>query len=144
MFGNSGGENRVSDYLVDTPVWVEFLRGEKIAIKRRLEKLLDGNHAAVTGIILAELLGGIAGEKEQRFLEECFLGLPFLEATREIFVTTGKSRAALRKKGITMPIADLLIATLARAHGLTVLTLDGRFQDLARPLGIKIELMKGN
>ena len=96
----------MSEYLVDTSVWVEFLRGEKTAIKKRLEKLLDENRAAVSGIILAELLTGIADEKDQCFLEECFLGLSFLEATRDIFATAGKMGATLHKKGITMPISD--------------------------------------
>ncbi len=133
----------MSEYLVDTSVWVEFLRGEKSTIKKRLENLLDENRALVTGIILAELLTGIAKEKEQHFLEECFLGLPFLETTREIFATTGKMGAALRKKGITMPLSDLVIAALAKAHGLAVLTLDNHFLTLARPLGVQMELLKG-
>ena len=133
----------MSEYLVDTSIWVEFLRGEKTAIKKRLENLLDENRAVVTGIILAELLTGIANEKEQRFLEECFLGLPFLEATREIFATAGKMGAVLRKKGITMPLSDLLIAALAKTHSLTVLTQDNHFQTLARPLGVQMELLKG-
>jgi predicted nucleic acid-binding protein len=133
----------MSDYLVDTSVWVEFLRGKKIVIKKRLEKLLDENRAVVTGIILAELLTGVSDEKEQRFLEDCFLGLPFIEATREIFATAGKMGATLRKKGITMPISDLLIAALAKTHVLTVLTLDNHFQTLARPLNVQMELLKG-
>jgi len=133
----------VSEYLVDTSVWVEFLRGEKTTIKKRLEKLLDENRAVVSGIILAELLTGISNEKDQRFLEECFLGLPFLETTREIFAMTGKMGATLRKKGITLPLSDLLIAALAKAHSLTVLTLDDHFQTLARPLGVQMELLKG-
>ncbi len=133
----------MSEYLVDTSVWVEFLRGEKTAIKKRLEKLLDDNRAAVAGIILAELLTGISKEKDQDFLEECFLGLPCLETTSDIFVAAGKMGAALRKKGITVPLSDLLIAALAKAHSLTVLTLDNHFQALARPLGVQMELLKG-
>jgi predicted nucleic acid-binding protein len=133
----------VSEYLVDTSVWVEFLRGEKIVLKRRLEKLLDENRAVVSGIILAELLTGISNEKDQRFLEECFLGLPWLETTRMIFTTAGKMGSALRKKGITLPLSDLLIAALAKAHSLTVLTMDNHFQTLAKPLGVQMELLKG-
>jgi predicted nucleic acid-binding protein len=133
----------MNDYLVDTSVWVEFLRGEKTAIKKRLDNLLDENRASITGIILAELLTGINDEKEQRFLEECFLGLPFLETTREIFARAGKMGAVLRKKGLTMPISDLLIAALAKTHAMTVLTLDSHFQTLARPLGVQMELLKG-
>lgn len=133
----------MNDYLVDTSVWVEFLRGEKIAIKKRLEKLLDENRAVVSGIILAELLTGVHKDKDQDFLEESFLGLPFLEATREIFAAAGKMGATLRKKGITMPVSDLLIAAMARAHSLTVLTLDNHFLTLARPLNVQMELLKG-
>jgi predicted nucleic acid-binding protein len=51
--------------------------------------------------------------------------------------------AALRKKGITMPVSDLLIAALAKTHALTVLTLDSHFQILARPLNVQMELLKG-
>jgi predicted nucleic acid-binding protein len=133
----------MSEYLIDTSVWVEFLRGKKTIIKKRLENLLDENRAVVSGIILAELLTGISDEKEQHFLEECFLGLPYLEATREIFTAAGEMGAALRKKGITMPVSDLLIAALARTHALTVLTLDNHFLTLARPLLVQMELMKG-
>ncbi len=133
----------MNDYLVDTSVWVEFFRGKKISIKKRLEKLLDENRAVVSGIILAELLTGISNEKDQRFLEECFMGMPYLEATREIFATAGKMGAALRKKGITMPISDLLIAALARTHALIVLTLDNHFLTLARSLNVPMELLKG-
>ncbi|MCX6553848.1 MAG: PIN domain-containing protein [Candidatus Aminicenantes bacterium] len=132
----------MNEYLVDTSVWVEYFRGKKIAVKKRLEKLLDENRAHVSGIILAELITGISNEKDQRFLEECFFGLPYLEATREIFSITGKMGAALRKKGITMPLSDLLIAALAKTHVLTVLTLDNHFQTLARPLNVQMELLK--
>lgn len=133
----------MNDYLVDTSVWIEFLRGGKTAIKNRLEKLLDENRAVVSGIILAELLIGIHNEEDQDFLEESFLGLPFLEATRDIFAMAGKMGARLRKKGISMPLSDLLIAALAKSHTLTVLTLDHHFQTLARPLGVPMELLKG-
>jgi predicted nucleic acid-binding protein len=132
----------MNKYLVDTSVWVEFFRGKKIIIKKRLEKLLDENRAVVSGIILAELMTGISNEKDQQFLEECFLGLPYLETTREIFAMTGKMGAALRKKGITLPLSDLLIAALAKTHALTVLTLDNHFQTLARPLNVQMELLK--
>ena len=133
----------MNKYLVDTSVWVEYFRGKKIIIKKRLENLLDENRVVVTGIILAELMTGISNEKDQQFLEECFLGLPYLEATREIFAAAGKMGAALRKKGITIPISDLLIAALARTHALTVFTMDNHFQTLARPLNVQMELLKG-
>ena len=133
----------MADYLVDTSVWVEYLRGEKAAIKKRLEGLLDENRAAVSGIVLAELLVGINKETDRDFLEECFLGLPWLETTREVFAEAGKMGAALRRLGIAMPFSGLLIAAQAKAHSLTVLTLDSHFQLRARPLGIRMELLKG-
>jgi predicted nucleic acid-binding protein len=133
----------VSNYLVDVSVWAEYLRGEKPAIKERVEKLLDENRAVISGIVLAELMARIASEKDRNLLEECFLGLPFLEATREIFVAAGKMGADLRKKGRNITLSDLLIAALAKTHGLTVLTLDDRFQSLARPLGVQVKVLKG-
>lgn len=134
----------MSGYLVDASVWAEFLRGGKAAVRERVEKLLDGNRAAVTGVVLAELLAAIGDEKERRFLEECLLGLPFLEADRAAFAAAGRMGAALREKGIPAPLSGLLLLALARAHGLTVLTLDGRLPAIARPLGVRVESLKGH
>ncbi|WP_190303239.1 MULTISPECIES: PIN domain-containing protein [Methylomonas] len=36
----------------------------------------------------------------------------------------------LRAKGLTLPLTDILIATVAQRHGITVLTLDKHFQHL--------------
>ena len=56
------------------------------------------------GVHDARLAVDVVGRRRQA-------GLPFLEATREIFAAAGKMGAALRKKGITMPLSDLLIAS---------------------------------
>lgn len=134
----------MSGYLVDASVWAAYLRGEKAAIKARVDTLLDENRASISGFILAELLAGIAGEKDREFIEECFLGLPWLEATRATFMAAGKMGATLRKKGVTVPLSDLLLAALAKAHGLTVLTLDHPAQSLARLLGVQMEWLRGS
>lgn len=126
----------MSGYLVDASVWAAYLRGEQAAIKAKLEKFLDENRASISGVILAELLSGIAGEKDREFIKECFLGLPWLETTRETFMAAGKMGAALRLKGIASPLPDLLTLAQARAHGLTVLTLDGRLRKLAGLAGV--------
>lgn len=123
-------------YLVDTSIWAAYLKGGRPALKTRVDQLLDENRASISGFILAELLAGIAGEKDRELIEECFLGLPWLEATREIFVAAGNMGAALRQKGIAAPLSALLIAALAKAHGLTVLTLDGRLRKLAGLAGV--------
>lgn len=131
-------------YLVDARVWAEYLRGESPALRILVDRLLDENRAAVSGAVLADLLAGIGSDRDRRLLGECFLGLPFLETTRETFLLAGSLGAALRRRGTAAPLGDLLTAALAKSRSLKILALDDRFAPLARQLGLEIEILKGD
>ena len=58
------------------------------------------------------------------------LALPLLEASLTTWIEAGRISFALRKKGITIPTTDLIIASLALEHNCSLLTLDPHFQKI--------------
>ena len=54
--------------LVDTSVWVDFLRGVDSPQRRRLHGLIEsGEDISITGIVLTEILQGIGNARKYSF-----------------------------------------------------------------------------
>jgi len=117
--------NRV---LVDTSVWVDFLRGGRGAAA--VEELIRSGRAVACGIVLAELLAGVrrAGQRDQ--LADALQGLDYIEVREQTWRRTGELAAELRSKGHTLPMSDLVVAALALEHDLAVLTADNHFRHI--------------
>ena len=115
--------------VVDTSLWVEFFRGST-PLSSAVERLILEEQAVTTGLILAELLQGVKKESEAQKIIEVFDGLPTAEITTPIWRSAGRTGAALRRKGVTLPLSDLAIAALAVEHGLLVFTLDKHFDQI--------------
>jgi predicted nucleic acid-binding protein len=58
------------------------------------------------------------------------LALPFLETTLSTWIQSGRIAFALRKKGITIPITDLVIASLSLENNCKIFTLDLHFNKI--------------
>ena len=122
--------------LVDTSVWVGYLRGDERPAVERLEVLLErGVPVAVTSIVAQELLQGVASPEAFELLER-YLGSqrrveladPWLGAV-EAACIFGACRAA----GVTIRSSvDCLIARIAIEHDLALLHDDRDFTDIAR------------
>lgn len=80
------------------------------------------------GPVLYELVQGTGSEKEQASLTSALGALPCLEMTEGLWIQAGQLSAALRKTGKTIPLSDILIATLAIGHSLAVMTVDEHFR----------------
>ncbi len=81
-------------------------------------------------VILTELLQGAKIEKEFNAILENFIVLPFLNTTIDTWVRAGKISFSLRRKGITIPTTDLIIAGLAIEHDCSVFTVDPHFEKI--------------
>src|SRR5574337_1567487 len=57
-------------------------------------------------------------------------GLRFLDTTFSTWKRAGELSASLRRKGVTLPVSDLIIGALAIEHGYPVYTLDGHFRHI--------------
>jgi predicted nucleic acid-binding protein len=131
-------------FLVDTSAWLYALRKEfNPAIKDRLDHLLKENRVLTAGIIKLEILGGTKSEIEfQRLkirldaLEECETDTPLWEKTYDLAFQ-------LRRKGVTIPYTDILIAACAMAHEATVLHVDAHYDLAAQFSSLKVESYVG-
>ncbi len=119
--------------LVDTSVWIDWLRGgkgEKVAL---LDRLLDEEDVALAPVVLQELLQGARGAAELAELRRHFEGLPLLSPTLATYADAGSLYARCRWTGIT-PCSphDCLIAQLALEHAVPLPQDDKDFGLLAQ------------
>jgi predicted nucleic acid-binding protein len=132
----------MSNFLIDTSVWINFFRGQSDAIRNRVHDLLEQNKVYTNGVIIAELLVGARGKKETTFVKENLLRLNYLDSDKEFYIYCGELGKKLRKSGINVPFNDLVIASHAKRHHLIIFTLDNHFEPIGLTLGIQFELLK--
>lgn len=126
--------------LVDTGVWIDFLRGKTTPEVDAVNSLLEREETiAFTGIILQELMQGCSGEKDAVAIEKHFL--PFIE----IFPQRGTYKLAsriyrdCRNRGFTIRSSiDCLIAACAIEQNCSVLHRDRDFSIIAEICGLKV------
>jgi predicted nucleic acid-binding protein len=121
--------------LVDTSVWIDFVRGRATGAVERLQAALDhGVSVALTSFIYQELLQGADSERSMRELEAYFGGQRFLHPVDPI---ASHARAArlffdCRRKGRTVrSTVDCLIAQIAIEHDVALLHDDRDFAEIA-------------
>ena len=124
--------------LVDSSVWIGFLRGDEADVVAVSELIREHNRAVICGPVMQEVLQGI-GLREERSRTAIFLSrLPFLDVQKDHFTRAADTYAALRKRGVTIPSIDVLIAVLAVAGNHAVLTRDRHFREIGKELSLKI------
>ena len=116
-----------ADILVDTSIWIEYFNNAGSKSGDRLENLLLQGNVCGAGIILAELLQGAKVEKEYNAILYNYTALPIVDETIDTWVMVGKISYNLRREGVTIPVTELLIASLAIEFGLTLFTHDQHF-----------------
>lgn len=84
----------------------------------------------MVGMVLAEILQGIKVQKEAMLVKESLNKLPYLEMTRDIWEKAGEISAFLRRKGVTIPLSDLIISALAISVDYEVFTIDPHFEQV--------------
>ncbi len=116
--------------LIDTCAWIDFFKSETGHLGNQVAELIEVDQAAITGVVIAELLQGIKHENESKRLQVLFKSIYHLSTEDRDWFAAGQFAQQLRKKGLTLPLTDVLIATIAQRHAVPVLTLDKHFQYL--------------
>lgn len=109
--------------LLDTSVIVDYWRKPSLAVKDALSSLKP----CICGVVLAELLHGASNEKEIERTETSLAGFARVGIPDDIWRQLGLNLAALRKAGLKIPFQDVLLATVAIAHGMELWTLDAHY-----------------
>lgn len=126
-------------YLVDTSVWIDFLRGTTNPRVALLEGLLEEGEAYVCEITFAEICYGARDDRQWKKYHDYFAALPFLPLPPHWHRELAHMGYALRRKGYRPFTADLLIALTALTHKVSVLTSDPDFQPFRTLFGLKVE-----
>lgn len=112
-------------YLLDTNICIALLKNSDLGIVKKL-KSITPDQVVICSIVKAELLYGArksqSVEKNMSLLSKFFdqlESLPFDDGATDFY---GTQRSILEKSGTPIGNADLMIASIALAHDLTVVT----------------------
>jgi predicted nucleic acid-binding protein len=128
--------------LVDTSVWSLALRRDQppdVPQVSALRAALEGDEIVVTtGLVLQELLQGIAGPRARQSIIEHFAALPLVSPDRQDHIDAAELRNTCRRGGVQIGTVDALLAQLCIRHELTLLTTDNDFVHAAAHCGLKV------
>lgn len=119
---------------VDTSVWSLALRRDAppdLPEVHQLRHTLDAGSAYSTGLVLQELLQGFSRPKAYAAIVRHFAAVPLLIPDRQDHIDAAELRNTCRRKGVQVGTIDALLAQLCIRHGLTMLTTDKDFHNLA-------------
>lgn len=130
------------EVLIDSSAWIYSLQSNrKTNIYQRVNELIIKNKAVIVPIIFMELLGGTRTPQEFLRLKDRLSGLIFIDFSGEVWEVASKWGFEIRRSGITVPNADILISAVAFINGITVLHADKHFNMIGEQYPIKIESM---
>jgi len=116
--------------IVDTSVWIDFFRSADSPHTLHLKRLLREERVIVQGLVLAEIIQGIKTQKESGIVKRALQKLPYIEMTREVWEKAGEFSASLLRKGITIPLSDVIVASCAVSEDMEVFTLDSHYKKI--------------
>lgn len=116
--------------LADTSVVVEFLRTGAA----KLRHVIAGEPAAVCGVVRAEVLHGARDARHRARLVTALNLFAQLPIPDPFWDVVGDNAAELRRSGVSVPFADVVLATVAIGHGVELWTRDNHFTLIQRVL----------
>ena len=120
--------------LVDSSVWIDYLRGVDSAETHRLHALIAGRQAATTDVVLLEILAGTSDEERAGELGRFLAGAELLRQQSPIDAERAAAlyRACRRAGETPRSLNDCVVAAVAVRHDVPVLHRDRDFAVLAR------------
>jgi hypothetical protein len=122
--------------LVDTTIWVLYFKGEK-GLKEKIKSLILEERAMTCEIVTLEVLRGARSEREYNQLYADFTALPILKLNDTIWEKSYEVGFKLKKAGINVPLADILIATTASHCNCLLLHRDKHFPLVKRVMNLR-------
>jgi predicted nucleic acid-binding protein len=126
--------------LVDSSVWIDYLRGVETPQAQLLDSMLGRERLAVGDLIAAEVLQGAPSERDFRSLRTLFQAFVRIDLCGyELAVKAAQNYRILRTRGITVrKTIDTIIATRCIEDGLVLLHADRDFDPFVEHLGLAV------
>lgn len=127
-------------YLVDTSVWIDFLRGTENPVTQQLTDWLENESDLFsTGIILQEMLNGIPNPKQQKNVHSLLKPVIWIMPTIQTHIDAANIFSGCRTKGFQIRNSvDCLIAALAIEYNLPLLHKDRDYDFISKVFPLKI------
>ena len=129
-------------YLIDTSVWIDFLRGRSTQSVRNFNEILEENLAyGITGVIYQEILQGASSAEDFKQLANYLSTQRFFHFKDQVksYENAAKIYYQCRQEGITIRSSiDCLIAQIAIEHKLTLVHSDKDFERISRVTSLKL------
>ncbi len=109
--------------IVDTSVWIEYLRGRNPEVSQSLNGRLERRKVVALSAVFGELLQGVKNKREREIVAGFWRSLPHIDET-DLFIEAGHlaNEHKLSSKGVGL--VDSYILTAALKHDLPIWTLD--------------------
>lgn len=119
--------------LIDTSAWiVSFKKAGNLQLKDFMKKSIINELAATSSIIILELLQGCRTIKERDALKTRLESLELLLITHSVWEHAYQLAFSLRRKGLTIPNADLIIAVVAIENNSLLLHHDEHYEMISQ------------
>ena len=127
-------------FLVDTSAWLLALRKNFLPkVKDRIDHLLKEDVVITTGIVKLEILGGTKTERQFQRLKTRLDALDAIETDVELWDRAYGLAFKLRRKGVTLPYTDILIAACALNAKAIILHADAHFDLISKHIELEVE-----
>jgi predicted nucleic acid-binding protein len=125
--------------IVDSSVWVDYLRGASTPQVEWLDHRLPVQPLAITDIILCEVLQGIRDDvKFVKTRDELLKLHLFSNGGQAIALAAAANYRTLRARGRTVKTIDCLIATFCVLNGHSLLHNDRDYDVFVKELGLAV------
>ena len=125
--------------IIDTSVWIEYLRGNDTPETRWLLQELQRQRLGLTTLILCEVLQGTHDSAFARVRSELQKLVVFSDCTDHLAIAAAQNYRKLRRRGYTVRATiDCLIATFCLENGHSLLHRDHDFDAFEHALGMQV------
>lgn len=126
--------------LVDTSAWLFALKKDfHPVIKERIGQFLVESEMAICGMIALELLGGTRSEKEYFRLKSRLDALHYIDTDKALWDLSSKLAFDLKRKGMSIPYSDIVIAASALKEKAILVHADSHFDSIADHTDLRVE-----
>lgn len=125
--------------LIDSSAWIKYYRKEgNTEYKDWISEAIQDNAAAVNGIILVEILVFTKTQSEYDLILSDFSALHRIKIDEHVFKKASEIGFDLRRKGLTIPGTDLIIAASAMVSDTELIHFDSHYKYIAEHYPLKI------
>jgi hypothetical protein len=128
----------VEKILIDTSVWIEYLRNRSSSLGNKLDEILSRKEVYVPKIVVAELIQGAKSEREVSIIKDFLEAFNIIDQEENTWFKAGELSFDLKKKDKIVNLTDCYIAVIAQEHRCQIFTLDEHFKNIQKSLNISL------